>query len=44
MPAAQDRWNKVAEDAQNSINISFSFLGGILDIFEGIDKAFDSFA
>lgn len=44
-PFPQDRWDKVSEIAngfgKNRINISFSFLAGILDIFEAIGHAFD---
>lgn len=39
---AQNRFNKVRDDATPNIDIRFSFLAGILDIFEGISKAFNN--
>ena len=41
MPAPQNRWNKVAADASANITIKFTFLGGMLDMFEAIPNAFN---
>lgn len=37
----QSRWNSVAKQAAGNVTISFTFLGGMLDIFEQIQQAFN---
>jgi len=37
----QARWNAVAALANSSIDVRFSFLAGLLDIFTNLPKAFN---
>ena len=41
VPNAGERWDYVSGIAASSVNISFTFLGGMLDIFEAIANAFN---
>ena len=37
----EERFEKVSQKAQSKVKISFSFMGGLLDVFENFGKAFE---